>query len=112
MSDCVKREEKKMGRGKKVGGGKAGTRRQRSRGARASGRRARSGARQGEGGKGEREGEIRGGRTRRVALDGKSMGRALKSDVGSFRRNPGTRVQGLRRSQARRRKTTLAHDLF
>ena len=60
----------------------------------------------------KREGEIRGGRTRRVALDGKWMGRALKSDIGSFRRNPGTRVQGLRGSRARRRKTTLAHDLF
>jgi len=53
----------------------------------------------GEGGKrreGKRGGEIRGGRTRRVALDGIKMGRELNSGVGLFRRNSGTRVQGLR----------------
>ena len=46
----------------------------------------------GEGGKrreGKRGGEIRGGRTRRVALDGIKMGRELNSGVGLFRRNPG-----------------------
>ena len=46
----------------------------------------------GQGGKrreGKRGGEIRGGRTRRVALDGKKMGRELNSGVGLFRRNPG-----------------------
>ena len=46
----------------------------------------------GEGGKrreGKRGGEIRGGRTRRVALDGKKMERELKSCVGLFRRNSG-----------------------
>ena len=46
----------------------------------------------GEGGKrreGKRGGEIGGGRTRRVALDGIKMVRELNSGVGLFRRNPG-----------------------
>ena len=75
-----------MGGREKEGGERTSTRRRRLRDARASGRRARSGARQGgEGGKGEREereGEIRGGRTRRVTLGGKWTGRALKQVSG------------------------------
>ena len=39
--------------------------------------------------RGKKRGEIRGGRTRRVALGGKWMGRELNSGVGLFRRNPG-----------------------
>ena len=35
---------------------------------------------------GKRGGEIRGGRSRRVSLDGKKMGRELNSGVGLFRR--------------------------
>ena len=35
--------------------------------------------------RGKRGGEIRGGRTRRVALDGIKMGRELNSGVGLFR---------------------------
>ena len=45
---------------------------------------------------GKRGGGIRGGRSRRVALDGKEMGRELNSGVGLFRRNSRARVQGLR----------------
>ena len=58
----------------------------RARGPWEMGHTARRGGRKKEGKKG---GEIRGGRTRRVALDGIKMGRELNSGVGLFRRNPG-----------------------
>ena len=51
---------------------------------------------------GKRGGGIRGGRSRRVALDGKEMERELNSGVGLFRRNSRARVQGLRGSRAQR----------
>ena len=63
--------------------------------------------------RGEKRGEIRGGRTRRVALDGKKMGRELKSCVGLFRRNSGDSGSGFKgESSSTIKKTVLAHDLI
>ena len=95
-------KKKKMGKrerekGKRRGGG-ARQRRPRpqsaTRGVRAAGggARGRRGERKKE--RGKKRGEICGGRTRRVTLDGKWMGRELNSGVGLFRRNSRARVQG------------------
>ena len=71
-----------------------------------------------EKGKGKRRGGIRGGRSRRVALDGKEMRRGLNSGVGSDLRGSGDRSRrvfgklGLGFESSSTTKTNLAHDLL
>ena len=91
-----KKKMEKKGRRERKGGGRcAPAARSATHGVRAAGdgARGRRGERKKE--RGKKRGGIRGGRTRRVALDGEKMGRELNSGVGLFRRNSGTRVQGL-----------------
>src|SRR6185503_14218335 len=115
-------KKKKMGKrerekGKRRGRGGARQRRPRLRSA-TRGVRPREVGHAVGGERGKRRGGIRGGWSRRVALDGKEMRRGLNSGVGSDLRGSGDRSRrvsgklGLGFKSSSTIKTILAHDLL